>query len=308
MWSQTVGGGPRTSSRSTTPRRLRQRRRDHEQPGPASARTTTDLAAEFWAPGPRHSATATRIWPTEEQVLAYIAARAGSDAGGDQQARALCIGIDEYPSQADQLAWMRADAQAWKLELEHAGFAVEIIENGDATRQHIVERIQDLIVNSTRRRRAGRAVLRPRHHHRGPRRRRPGGGREDGGVGRRGICPVDFRDGELLIDDDLGELWDLLPDGVNLTVFFDSCHSGGNQRAVWMPTPDMATRKARLVRMTAANVKAYKAKRGTQPPATASRDRERSVYFGACQAGEVAFESNGQGDFTRRALRGSASS
>ena len=26
------------------------------------------------------------------------------------------------------------------------------------------------------------------------------------------LCPVDFREGKLLIDDDLGELWDLLPE------------------------------------------------------------------------------------------------
>ena len=35
---------------------------------------------------------------------------------------------------------------------------------------------------------------------------------------------------------------------------------------------------------------------------TRSLDSERSVYFGACQATELAFESNGQGDFTRIAL------
>ena len=63
------------------------------------------------------------------------------------------------------------------------------------------------------------------------------------------ICPVDFAAGNLIVDDDLGEIWDLLPSGVSLTMFFDSCHSGGSQRElrpVPAPEPD-ALHQARAI-------------------------------------------------------------
>ena len=40
------------------------------------------------------------------------------------------------------------------------------------------------------------------------------------------ICPYDFADGAFLIDDDIRELFSKIPDGVNVTCFFDCCHSG----------------------------------------------------------------------------------
>jgi hypothetical protein len=115
------------------------------------------------------------------------------------------------------------------------------------------------------------------------------------------LCPVDFAQGNLLIDDDLGEIWDLLPDGVSLTMFFDSCHSGGNQRAA-LPVPTARNARPRLVRLSSRAAAAYRRKRGKQRAHTTSRDHERGVFFGACQPDEVAWESNGQGDFTRRAV------
>ena len=144
--------------------------------------------------------------------------------------RALCIGIDMYPSVGDQLGGCVADARAWKQELQHAGFTVEILEDGDATRQNIVEGIQDLIVKSH----AGDVLVLQYSGHGTTIEDLDGDELEEakrtGETKDEALCPVDFRDGELLIDDDLGQLWDLLPEGVNLTVFFDSCHSGGGQR------------------------------------------------------------------------------
>ena len=47
---------------------------------------------------------------------------------------------------------------------------------------------------------------------------------------------------------------------------------------------------------------AYKKKRGSSRSKPSSGDRERGVFFGACQPNEVAWESDGQGDFTRIAV------
>ena len=116
------------------------------------------------------------------------------------------------------------------------------------------------------------------------------------------LCPVDFRDGELLIDDDLGQLWDLLPEGVNLTVFFDSCHSGGGQRKILEPDAGGPDEEGPAGQDDDGERGGVQAQAWRPRGSTRSLDTERSVYFGACQATELAFESNGQGDFTRIAL------
>lgn len=44
------------------------------------------------------------------------------------------------------------------------------------------------------------------------------------------LCPYDFDEGHLLVDDDLGEVLARTPDGVSVTCFMDCCHSGTNTR------------------------------------------------------------------------------
>ncbi len=301
MWSQTVGGGPRTSSLSRTHGGFDN---DAATMNSLARRVIDDdrLTAGFGTlPGARGLAEDVSPWHSEEYVRDYIASRQAAEPQSGRK-RALCIGIDLYPSVEDQLGGCVADARAWKQELQHAGFTVAILEDEDATRQNIVEGIQDLIVKSQ----AGDVLVLQYSGHGTTVEDLDGDELEEakrtGETKDEALCPVDFRAGELLIDDDLGELWDLLPDEVNLTVFFDSCHSGGGQRKILEPDSGGPARKARLVRMTTENVEAYKHRRGGLQRATRSLDTERSVFFGACQASELAYESNGQGDFTRIAL------
>jgi hypothetical protein len=178
---------------------------------------------------------------------------------------------------------------------------VDILEDAEATRQNIVERIQDLIVRS----RSGDVLVVQFSGHGTTVDDLDGDDLEEavrsGETRDEALCPVDFRSGELLIDDDLGQLWDQLPDGVSLTVFFDACHSGGTQRQVQELVDDGLSR-ARLVHLTTEGLDAYRDMRGSLARSARSLDSERSVYFGACQATQLAFESNGMGDFTRVAL------
>ena len=67
------------------------------------------------------------------------------------------------------------------------------------------------------------------------------------------------------------------------------------------------TAKPRLVTLPRDMVAAYTDKRGpprvrSPPRSSTSRDNERGVFFGACLPTEVAWESDGHGDFTKRAL------
>ena len=301
MWSKTVGGGPFSSTTSTS--------HGGFDNNPATMNSLArrilgkeDLPSEF----PDQRAIGDGIWKTEAEAYAYIEARqAAADPAtppADGRRRALCIGIDAYPSQY-RLSGCVADAESWKQAFEQAGFAVELLTNKQATRERMVERIKDLVVSS----RAGDVLALQYSGH--------GTTVEDFNKDEKpefdgdtalvdeAICPVDFPGGNLLIDDDLGEIWDLLPEGVSLTTFFDSCHSGGSQRDLAMAVPEAPDARARIVVLSPRAVAAYREKRGsTRTRRSVGDNDERGVFFAACQPDQVAWESNGQGDFTRVAV------
>ncbi|HVQ29691.1 MAG TPA: hypothetical protein VMV21_08940, partial [Vicinamibacteria bacterium] len=121
------------------------------------------------------------------------------------------------------------------------------------------------------------------------------------------LCPIDFAEGRLLLDDDVGEVFDGLRDGVSLVCFMDCCHSGTITRfAVGGPgggaRPD---ERPRFVVADEAVVEAHRAFRSRLGPRAAPRRRSapvmREIVFTACRAEEVAFENAGHGDFTRHA-------
>ena len=122
------------------------------------------------------------------------------------------------------------------------------------------------------------------------------------------FCPVDFATGALLIDDDVAQVFSRIPAGVNVTCFIDSCNSGTITRmaAGRQKLPVGPTVKARFLRATPALEQAHAAfrqQRGLNRAGTRSEAQLREVTFSACQSFQVALESNGNGEFTRRATR-----
>ena len=117
------------------------------------------------------------------------------------------------------------------------------------------------------------------------------------------MCPHDFDAGPLLLDDDLGAMINGLAKGVRLTLFMDCCHSGTNSRAAPVPRA-----KARSVTLNDAQKKTFTAWRQALP-VTRQRAAKRAlsypveVNFAACQSRELAWESEGHGEFTLRATR-----
>lgn len=236
--------------------------------------------------------------------------------------RALCIGIDRYPDEGDRLQGCVADAKAWASTLREQGFEVTELIDGDATRDEILRAILDLVSES-----APGDVLAVQYSGHGTFVPDLDGDEDDGDVASdEALCPVDFRGtGRLVIDDDLARIWDVIPDGVSMTAFFDSCHSGSANRAPTPLPPGMAGSLPRLAPLTDKDRTAYRADRGASEPSGANPIRQvamkevldsetppvavprnagvrREVLMSACKATEVAWESNGQGDFTRAAL------
>ncbi|RYE42322.1 MAG: caspase family protein [Hyphomicrobiales bacterium] len=218
--------------------------------------------------------------------------------------KALCIGIDRYPRPTDQLAGCVADAREWAAAFRDVGFDVAELHDGQADREGILRALIELVSGGT----AGDLLVVQYAGH--------GSNVDDldddesAGVDPdddrdEALCPVDFRDGELLIDDDLGRVWDLLPSGVDLTLFFDSCHSGSANRGLAEADVSAAHRntppdtRPRYVVLDDATQAKYRKLRGAASEALERPDRE--LLFSACRAAELAYETAGHGDFTVKA-------
>ena len=125
------------------------------------------------------------------------------------------------------------------------------------------------------------------------------------------LCPIDFTEGRLIVDDDLAAVFRGIPDGVRVTSFIDACHSGsvtrfgvGPQRA---STGRALDERPRFIEADDQLIEAHLAFRaahgGSRGMDAGTRSASRDTLFSACQSIELAWESNGQGDFTRHATR-----
>ena len=217
---------------------------------------------------------------------------------------ALCVGLNAYPTAP--LQGCVADARAWAKALGTLGFETEMLLDGEATRASILDRLRRLVAAAQP---GDQLVFQYAGH--GTTVPDLSGDEKDGRD--EALCPMDFAEGRLLLDDDVGEVFDGLRDGVLLVCFMDCCHSGTITRfAVGAPggggRPD---ERPRFVVADEAVVEAHRAFRSRLGPRAATRRRSapvmREIVFTACRAEEVAFENGGHGDFTRHATAALAS-
>ncbi len=212
--------------------------------------------------------------------------------------RALCVGINEY--KRSPLGGCVNDARKWARTLADLGFSSDVLTDGDATRQGILDALQRLIQGAE----PGDVLIFQYAGH-GTQVRDLDGDELDDGKDE-SLCPIDIDQGAFLIDDDLWDVFGDLAAGVSLTVFLDCCHSGTSTRTFgsFQPTAPPATdAKRRFLPPSndqdTAHAKYRKklgASRGLRPV-----EAMRWVNFSACQPFEVAWEHGGQGDFTRHA-------
>jgi hypothetical protein len=224
------------------------------------------------------------------------------DGGGRRLA--LCVGIDKYPSAP--LRGCVNDANAWSDMLVRLGFdAPKTLFDQQATRDAIVRQLTALVDGS----RAGDVIV---FQYAGHGTQVPDlDGDELGGDtpdDDEALCPYDFDSGELLIDDDIRAIYRHLPDGVNLTCFFDCCHSGTITRmgAGGRPGANAPRKRARFIPADANLIANFVARRSRMASRSLPADKLetiREVVFSACKSHEVALESDGHGDFTRFAMQ-----
>ncbi len=219
------------------------------------------------------------------------------------QLKALCIGINTYPNAP--LSGCVADAELWVRTLRGLRFETDSLTDGQATRDNILTALENLLRSS----RPGDVLVFQYSGH-GTSLPDLNGDElgEDTPNTDEALCPVDYDKGAFLIDDDIAEIFARIPDGVNLTCFMDCCHSGTNTRVMVGGAPVQArgNERPRFMRATDSMIERHRRFRETRrsraPSVSRGPDRMREVVFSACQSSEVAWESNGQGDFTNRAI------
>ncbi|MDH3402440.1 MAG: caspase family protein [Acidobacteriota bacterium] len=214
---------------------------------------------------------------------------------GNGNRKALCVGIDDYPT--SPLGGCVNDAELWAQTLEGIGFAEPVLlTDADATREGILTALGDLVDGA-----APGDVLVFQYSGHGTQLPDLDGDEDDSND--ESLCPVDFDEGAFVIDDDLWALLGRLGEGVSLTVFLDCCHSGSATRvaAGRAARPRASTAKARFLRATPKMKKAHAKFRAELGPVEHPVELMTWVNFSACQPHEVAWEHAGQGDFTRHA-------
>lgn len=210
--------------------------------------------------------------------------------------RALCVGIDGY--QTSPLAGCVRDAQTWAEALRGLRFEVTTVLDREATRQRVLDALNTLVGSA----RAGDVLVFQYSGH--------GTQAEDLNGDERdrydeALVPIDYTSGALLLDDDLADVYRRVPDGAVLTLFMDCCHSGTNSR--FAPIDRSGARgdeRRRFLELTADLEEAHRRfrARGRGPePTTAEESLPGVIHFAACLDNQFAYESGGQGHFTRMA-------
>jgi len=140
--------------------------------------------------------------------------------------KALCVGINDYPYEGNDLNGCVNDARAWaKMLSDHFDFPqpdVRILTDAEATKANIVQGLKDLLAGAA----AGDALVFTNSSH-GSYIPDEGGGDEPYDEV---LCPYDIAD-KYVCDDELRELIADVPNGVRVTMILDNCHSGTATRA-----------------------------------------------------------------------------
>jgi Caspase domain len=225
---------------------------------------------------------------------------------------ALCVGIDNYPTAP--LGGCVNDAQLWQDTLRHLGFDVALLRNEQARRDGLAAALEAHFLQA---RDGDELVLQfAGHGTQAP----DLNGDEDGGDSPgldEALCPQDYAEGPLLLDDDLGAWIDRIAPGVRLTLFMDCCHSGDNSRVARTSAVSLTSgARSRGVSLspgqrsafvdwharTASSRRAARKASAALQRATAAKGAIEAA-FSACHSRELAWESQGQGEFTLRATQ-----
>ncbi|MDD3355240.1 caspase family protein [Zoogloea sp.] len=137
--------------------------------------------------------------------------------------KAICIGINDYPGTQNDLSGCVNDANDWAAALSARGFTVTRLIDAQATRNAMVSAMSSLISGAARGDTV--AITYSGHGTWVPDRN---GDESDGRD--EGLCPWDIGSGQVLLDDDIAQIFARRAAGVRVLLISDSCHSGSVTR------------------------------------------------------------------------------
>jgi hypothetical protein len=214
--------------------------------------------------------------------------------GSMHAGRALCVGIDSYPTAP--LAGCVRDAQEWQAILAKLNFDVTTLLDTDATRRRVLDALNGLVRSA----RPGELLVFQYSGH-GTQAEDLNGDESDRYD--EALVPIDYASGALMLDDDLADIYRQLPAGAALTLFMDCCHSGTNSRFAPIDRSEArGSERRRFLPLTPELEQAhrqFRAREGSPRPFTAEESLPGVIHFAACLDNQFAYESNGQGHFTR---------
>jgi hypothetical protein len=209
--------------------------------------------------------------------------------------RAVCVGINDYPGNANDLNGCVNDAKAWsQLLTSRYGFPagdVKVLLDAQATKANMMAGLRSLLAGA----RAGDILVFTVSSHGTYVADTSGDEAYD-----EAICPYDC-DTNLILDDELRELFAGTPDGVSLMVIADCCHSGTLTRAAvadavpGMRVPDERRARflnpAHLKRAVLQDPWTAQPRRRQKYPQAAMKD----VLFSGCRPTEYSYDARIEG-------------
>jgi len=204
--------------------------------------------------------------------------------------KAFCVGINDYPYDDSDLNGCVNDANAWaNLLVDHYDFVrddVKLITDGEATKAAILAGIESLLTGAS----AGDVLVFTNSSH-GIYLADTSG---DEPLYDEALCPYDCAD-ELIVDDELRNLFANLPDDVHLTVISDSCFSGTVTR-VPVEIPGLRTPDDRRIRFLNPALRGdpilenpWKAK--SKRPSKYPESQMRDILLSGCSDKEYSYDA-----------------
>lgn len=157
--------------------------------------------------------------------------------------KSLCIGINNYPGTDMDLRGCVNDAEDWAATLSGRGYTVQKLIDDQANKAAMVAAIRGLVQGA----KSGDSVAITFSGH-GTYAPDENGDEPDGLD--EGLCPYDIKQGNVLIDDEIHQLFAQRAAGVRILLISDSCHSGTVIRAA-AADPDADAARPRFMPMGA---------------------------------------------------------
>lgn len=213
--------------------------------------------------------------------------------------KAFCVGINDYPYDGSDLNGCVNDAHAWaELLQNHFDFPssdVKLITDAEATRSKIMEGLKNLLAGA----KVGDVLVFTNSSH-GTYLADTSG---DEDRYDEALCPYDVAE-NVIVDDDLRNLFKNIPEGVQFTVISDSCHSGTVTRAaIGGNIPGITTPDDRRVRFLNPALRGEKILGNPWTARTKKKDgkypesKMKEVLLSGCTSAEYSYDALIEGSY-----------